>query len=355
MPSRDPSRTEKATPKRREKARKEGNVPKSTELNKAISILGGIIALKIFITFLRERLSEVYLYFIKQSFYLKLTQENLYHVFIYSCKQIAIMVLPIMFIILVLSVVSLRVQVGPLWTTKPLIPKLEVFNLINGIKRIFFDTKTLINLLRSALQALFVGIAPYILLKHEFSNNIANLFYASIPQISVYMLQSGYKMVIYALIPMFVIGLADLAYTRWDYEENLKMTKDEVKDERKQAEGDPTIKNQQKKKMLKVMQQRMLQEVPKADVIITNPTHIAVAILYDPTKAPAPIVVAKGANKLAEKIKQIAREHNVPIRENKPLARALYKNVEIGETIPEELYRAVAAVLAQLYKYKQRR
>ncbi|WP_456324429.1 flagellar biosynthesis protein FlhB [Desulfonauticus submarinus] len=355
MPQRDPSRTEKATPKRRKKARKEGNVPKSGELNKAISILGGLIGLRILLGLISERLSEVYLYFIKQSFNISLNRENIFHLLIYSSKQIAIMVLPIMTFILLLSVVSLRLQVGSLWTTKPLQPKFKNFNLINGIKRLFFDVKTLINMLRSVLQALFVGIAPYIILKTELSHNILNLFYASIPQISSYILQTGYKMTIYALVPMFIIGLADLAYTRWDYEENLKMTKDEVKDERKQAEGDPTIKNKQKKKMLSVMQKRMLQDVPKADVVITNPTHIAVAILYDPTKAPAPIVLAKGANKVAEKIKEIARKNNVPIKENKPLARALYKSVEIGETIPEELYRAVAAVLAQLYKYKKQR
>jgi flagellar biosynthetic protein FlhB len=167
------------------------------------------------------------------------------------------------------------------------------------------------------------------------------------------MLSTGAQMVIIAMVPMLLIAAADLWYTRWDYEENLKMTKDEVKDERKQMEGDPEIKQQQKSKMLQSMSQRMMQDVPKADVVITNPVHLAVALKYDPMQAPAPMVLAKGANRVAERIKDIARENNIPIRENKPLAQALYKMVEIGDAIPEELYQAVAAILAQLHRFRR--
>ncbi len=132
------------------------------------------------------------------------------------------------------------------------------------------------------------------------------------------------------------------------------MTKDEVKDERKNAEGDPVIKNKQKQKMMQVMASRMLQSVPKADVVVTNPTHLAVALRYNAQESPAPIVIAKGADHLAEKIKEIARQNNVPVRENVPLARALYKAVEIGDMIPEELYKAVATLLASIWKLKPR-
>ena len=145
---------------------------------------------------------------------------------------------------------------------------------------------------------------------------------------------------------MVVIAVADLVWTRFQYEENLKMSKDEVKDERKQAEGDPKIKQQQRQKMMAFIAKRMMKEVPRADVVITNPTHYAVALRYDPTVCPAPLVVAKGMNKVAERIKLIAREHHVPIRENRPLAQSLYRLVEVGQPIPEELYKAVAAVLA---------
>ncbi len=355
MPQKDPSRTEKATPKRRKKARDEGNVPRSTELGKAVSILAGVLILRFLIGFLDKNIRETYLYFLRQSFSLELTRENVYHIFLYSSKQIGLMVLPIMFFVFLISLLVTRAQVGPLWTTKPLTPKFKNFNIIQGLKKIFVNIQTLINLTKSVLQAFFVGLAPYLVLKSELTENILPLFYASVSDIAAYILNTGFKVTGYALVPMLLIGVADLIYTRWDYEENLKMTKEEVKDERKQAEGDPQIKSKQKRKMLKVMQQRMLQEVPNADVVITNPTHIAVALAYNPLKAPAPIVLAKGANKMAEKIKEVARKHNVPIKENKPLAWALYKSVEIGETIPEELYRAVAAVLAQLYKYRKRK
>lgn len=134
----------------------------------------------------------------------------------------------------------------------------------------------------------------------------------------------------------------------------MKMTKDEVKDEQKQAEGDPIIKGQQRKKMMAAMSKRMLQSVPKADVVVTNPTHIAVALRYNTAEAPAPVVLAKGADHLAEKIKEIARENRIPIRENVPLARALYSSVEVGDMIPEDLYKAVAAILASIWKLKPR-
>ena len=172
--------------------------------------------------------------------------------------------------------------------------------------------------------------------------------------LAAYILSAAARMVAYALIPMLLIAVADLIYTRWDYEEQLKMTKEEVKDERKQAEGDPKVKQHQRQKMMAVMAKRMMQKVPEADVVITNPTHIAVALRYDALLAPAPVVLAKGVDFVAEKIKEIARENNVPIRENKPLAQALYKSVEIGDTIPEELFQAVAQILAQLWKNKKR-
>jgi flagellar biosynthetic protein FlhB len=243
--------------------------------------------------------------------------------------------------------------VGPLWTTKVFEPKLSQFvNIVGGLKKLIFDVKTIVRLLKSLLSAAAIGLAPYIVLKSKFSL-LPSLFYQNVESIAAFILQTGALMVFYALIPMLIISVADLIYTRWDYEENLKMTKDEVKDERKQMEGDPQIKGQQREKMMESMAQRMLQQVPQADVVITNPTHLAIALAYDALKAPAPLVLAKGAGHMAEKIKEVARENNVPIRENKPLAQALYKAVEVGDIIPEEMYQAVAQILAQLFKHKK--
>jgi len=352
MPQHDPSRTEKATPKRRKKARQEGNVPRSQELSKVMNLLAGVIALRIGISFIGEQIVDLYNWFLNKGIHTQLTQDNAYAIFLFCSQKIALIVLPVMMFIALITFITVRLQVGPLWTTKPLTPKFKNFNLIAGLKKIFIDPKTFIRLARSLLQACVVAIAPYLVLKSEF-HKLLSLFYESTAGISAYILSTGFKMTEYALVPMLIIGIADLIYTRWDYEENLKMTKQEVKDERKQGEGDPTIKSKQKQKMLAAMQKRMIKKVPEADVVITNPTHIAVALKYDPIQAPAPLVLAKGVNHVAEKIKEVARKHNVPIKENKPLARALYKSVEVGDTIPEELYKAVAAILAQLHKFRR--
>jgi flagellar biosynthetic protein FlhB len=195
------------------------------------------------------------------------------------------------------------------------------------LKRLFISPQTLIRLGKSILMAAVIGIAPYIVIRNEM-HHFLPLFYATPTAIGVYMLEMGMKMVKYAMLPMLVIAIADLWYTRWDYEENLKM--------------------------MEVMAQRMLENVPKADVVVTNPTHYAVALRYDAVEAPAPVVLAKGVDHLAERIKEVAREHRVPIRENVPLARALYRQVEVGDMIPEELYQAVASLLASLMKFKAR-
>ena len=226
-----------------------------------------------------------------------------------------------------------------------------MFNIAAWIKALMISPQALVRLGRSLAQALVVGIAPYVVIKQEFPNLIP-LFYQNAQGLAGYILSVGYKMTSYAMVPMILIAVADLWYTRWNYEEEIKMSKDEVKDEQKQAEGDPVIRSAQKQKMFATMAKRMLKEVPTADVVVTNPTHIAVALRYNVMQAPAPLVVAKGLDHLAERIKEIAREHNVPIREDKPLAQALYKQVEIGEIIPEELYQAVAAILAKLDKFK---
>ena len=201
--------------------------------------------------------------------------------------------------------------------------------------------------------ALILGIIPGFILWSEYLNFLP-MYYATPEGVAVYMMETALKVVKYSMIPLIAIAIFDVWQSRYAYNESLKMTKDEVKDERKQSEGDPVIKNKQKQKMMEVMARRMLADVPKADVVVTNPTHIAVALSYDPAKAPAPVVLAKGVNRLAEKIKEVARENRVPIRENVPLARALYKSVEVGEMIPEDLYKAVAAVLASIWRLKPR-
>jgi flagellar biosynthesis protein FlhB len=353
MSQKDPSRTEHATSKRRNKARSEGSVPKSQELPKPLTLLFGLLMLQIYLGTIRTEIENLMHWFFTEGFTFELTPASIYTLFLDCLYSIAIMVLPIMLVIALAAFVVVRLQVGKLWAPKVFKPKFRNFNVIAGLKKLLISKQTIVRLAKSIFMAAAVALGPYIVLKQAFGEVIP-LFYQTADSIAAYVLSAGQTMFYYALTPMILIGIADLLYTRWDYEENLKMTKSEVKDERKQAEGDPMIKNKQRQKMMAVMMRRMMQDVPKADVVITNPTHLAIAIRYNSLEAPAPLVLAKGAGEVAQRIKDIARENNIPIRENKPLARALYKVVEVGDTIPEEFYQAVAAILAQVYKTKQR-
>lgn len=350
----DPSKTEKASAKRRNKQRNEGNVAKGEEITKVVVLLAGLIALRSLIGFYHEQFTEIYRWTFTEAIHIQINEATTYALFTWGVSRMALLVMPLLLVLVFISWLTGRLQVGKLWTTKPLQPKFgKIFNVMSGLKKLFISPATLIKLAKSVLQAFAVGIAPYIVLQQEM-DNLLPLFHADTRGIIAYLLMTGYKMTCYALVPMLLIAIVDLWYQRWNYEEQIKMTKDEVKDERKQAEGDPQIKQQQQKKMMQMMASRMFQDIPKADVVVTNPTHYAVALQYDAMVAPAPLVLAKGVNRVAERIKEVARENNIPIEQNVPLAQALYKQVEIGESIPEELFQAVAAILAKLNKFKNR-
>ena len=350
----DPSKTEKATEKRRNKQRQEGNVAKGQEVNKVMVLLAGVVAMRVMIGYYHEQFIEIYRWTFTEGLLLEVNQNTAYKLFTWGVGKMAALALPFLLFIACIAWLTGRLQVGSLWTTKAMKPNFsKMFNITGTLKKLFLSPDTLINLSKSLLQALAVGLAPYIVLTQEM-DKLLPLFHASTYGVIVFILSTGYKMTCYALIPMLIIAAIDLFYQRWNYEEQIKMTKDEIKDEHKQAEGDPKIKMQQRNKMMEMMASRMFQDIPKADVVITNPTHYAVALQYNPMVAPAPLVLAKGVNRVAERIKEVAREHNIPIQQNVPLAQALYKQVEIGETIPEELFQAVAAILAKLEKFKNR-
>ncbi|MDR0828344.1 MAG: flagellar biosynthesis protein FlhB [Desulfovibrio sp.] len=350
--ARDPSKTENATPKRRNKARSEGNVAKSQEVVKAVSVLAGLIGLTVCLRYMNSELMGIFRHFLSQApSYRDISDAGVYEIVLWLSISLAKIILPCILLIGLMVFVSLRVQVGKLWTTKVFSFKLDRFNPVNGLKRMFFSLQTLIRMGKSLLQALCIGLAPLWIVKAEMKN-FPTLYYMDATGIAVYILEISSRMVIYALVPMILIAAVDFFYTRWDYAQNLKMSKDEVKDERKQQEGDEKIKAAIRQKMMKMSMRRMIKDVAKADVVITNPTHIAVALRYNPMEAPAPVVLAMGVDAVAEKIKEAARQHGVPIRENKTLARALYKQTEIGDLIPAELFQAVALILAQIWKTK---
>lgn len=353
MSQRDPSKTEQATPKRVNKAREDGSVPKSQELPKPLLLLVAIFALRMHMDTIRQEMQDLMHWFFQEGFVFDMTRTAINALFQRCIYSMAVMVMPVVLVVAVAAYLTIRLQVGKLWAPKVFKFQFRFQGIGAVLKRMLVSKDTFIRLGKSMAMAAAVAIGPYIVLKHAFFEVIP-LFFQTPYNIAAYVLSSSSTMVYYALAPMLLIGIADLIYTRWSYSENLKMTKSEVKDERRQAEGDPVIKNKQRMKMMAVIQRRMMKDVPKADVVITNPTHLAIAIRYNVQEAPAPVVLAKGAGAVAERIKDIARQHGVPIRENKPLARALYKVVEVGDTIPEEFYQAVAAILAQIYKARGR-
>ena len=261
--------------------------------------------------------------------------------------RLLIILLPVLLIGFAVAFVSDLFQVKWRPTSKPLQPKFSKLNPLNGIKKIF-SAQSLVELVKSVAKILLIALVTYSYIKKK-SGLLYALYDMSMMQavnlIGETVIELGIRI---SAIYMIIAG-ADFMYQKYKFKNDMKMTKQEVKEEYKNAEGDPEIKGKIKARMREASQRRMMQAMPKADVVITNPTHYAVAIRYDTEVAPAPIVVAKGSDYLAQKIKQIARENNVEIVEDKPLARMLFANVDVDKQIPPELYQAVAEILAMVY------
>ena len=350
-------KTEPATAKKLRDAREEGKVAKSKELTAAFDLIVLFLVLKIFISFVAEQLLETFTYTYKLlPDFLEMNAKDVSGQAITSflsniLLRILITCAPFFAFGLAITLVVSIYQVGWKVTTKPLQPKLDKFNPINGFKRIF-SKDSLFELGKSILKIGLIVYIAYISIREE-ADSLFILYEIPLVQaillVGQVVLDAGLKISIAYLI----VGIADYIYNKYKFKEDMKMTKQEVKDEYKNTEGNPEIKGRQRQKMREVSQRRMMQDVPKADVVITNPTHYAVAVQYDAEKAKAPIVLAKGEDSLAQKIKEVARENHVEIVENKPLARMLYANVDIGQEIPPELYQAVAEVLAMVYNTRQ--
>ncbi len=347
----DPSKTEKATPKRRNKLREEGNVAKSQEFTKTMTLVGGFAMLYVYMPYAGKKIGAFWIECFNNLDEYIITQSSAYAIFWKFITQLALITGPILIAISLTAYITLKRQVGNLWTTKVFQFKWSRFNIFNGLKRMLFSADAYVRLFKAILIALCVGYVPYLFILGE-SAAFSGLYYTNAQGLADYLLDASIRMTKLTLIPIVAVGVFDLWYSFYRYEENNKMSKQEVKDEEKQMLGDPLIKQKQKQKMFEFMQKRMMQSVPKADVIVTNPTHYAVALQYDPTLCPAPIVLAKGKDHVALRIKDIAREHGIPIKENKLLARSLYASVEIGDPIPEDLYKAVASIIAEIWRMK---
>ncbi len=352
-------KTEPATAKKLEDARKEGQVAKSQEINNAIGLVVLFLVLKVFISFIGEHLIGVF-----QLIYNKIPEfidESAGGMSVFLASTIInnvmltiLMILaPFLGIGFAMAILSNVLQIKWKVTTKPMRPKFSKINPRSGFKRIF-SKDSVFELLKSILKIVIILYVAYTSIK-DHQNELFLLY--DIPLLQVVLLvgtiviDTGLKI---ALVYIF-IGLLDFVYQKHKFKEDMKMTKQEVKDEFKNTEGNPEIKGRQRSKMREASQRRMMQSLPSADVVITNPTHYAVAIKYDAQKYSAPVVVAKGENFLAQKIKEVAKDHHIEIVENKPLARMLYANVDVGQEVPPELYQAVAEVLAFVYNLRENR
>lgn len=344
-------KTEDATQKKLEDVRKEGNVAKSKEIVTAATLLSLYLCVRFLLGFVGNR----FLIAFKQFYELipKLVEEginipNFNMLMIQTLLNILLAMLPFMLAGLLVSIFGNTLQFEFKVTTKPLQPKLSKINPISGFKRMF-SLNTVVELVKSILKIVLISYVAYgVIMDH-----IKDLFLIYDLQLNnaLLLMKDIVSELLLKISMVFVaIAAADYLYQKWKFKDDNKMTKQEVKDEYKNAEGDPHVKGQQKQRMRQASQRRMMAAVPEADVVITNPTHFAVALAYKSGENLAPVVVAKGADFMASRIKDIAKEHQVDIVENKQLARMLYYNVDVDAEIPPELYQAVAEVLAYVYQ-----
>lgn len=347
-------KTEKATPKRRREAREKGQVLQSKEINSALVLL---------VVFLSMNLFKKYWYLEFYKFYHKVLDYSYDINSVYTFKNITKFLnetlliiiklsLPLLLISLAVGLICNYMQVGFLFTTKTLTIKLSKLNPISGFKKMF-SMKSIVELVKSLFKTfvLIYVTASYLLKEY---NNILNVFDMNIEQTVEYAWSLVLNIVVRSALVLLVLAILDYYYKKWEHEKGLKMSKQEIKEEYKQTEGDPKIKSKIKEKQRQIAMRRMMQDVPKADVVITNPTHFAVALVYNDDSFEAPKVIAKGQDLIAQNIKKIAKENDIPLFENKPLARKLFFTVDIGEFIPPDLYHAVAEVLAYIYSLKNK-
>jgi flagellar biosynthetic protein FlhB len=344
-------KTLQPTPRKIEKAREKGKVVKSTELTSGIMIFGGLIALRLLYPYLLSRSSAVITRYLSGT-RMALDLHDLEILATNTIVSLLSIIGPFLCVVAGIALVANYSQVGFIFTTTPVTPSLDKIDPIQGAKRLF-STRTLVKTAVNLAKAALVGVVFFYSIKASLAEYI-QLGDSDINTVIGFIAKEIFNIGIKAAALLLVLGFADYAYQKREYIKNLMMTHHEMKEEFKELEGSPITKSRIKSVQKSLARQRMMKEVPEATVVVTNPTHVAVAIKYDPETTPAPVVVAKGKRLLAERIKEIALAHGVPIYENKPLARSLFDLVEVGDMIPESLYKAVAEVLSFVYRLSGR-
>jgi flagellar biosynthetic protein FliR/FlhB len=343
-------KTEEATPKKKSEARKKGQIAKSKEIALAITLLTSTLVILILSGYVGNQLKATMITFLNNYLTTSLTYNSVQNITIIVVWRLAIIFLPIVIPIMLMGVLANFFQTGALITSETLKPDISKINPLNGFKRMF-SLRSVIELLKDTAIVAVVGYVGYTFVMNNYMYilTLGDLKPEAVAQVIGSLSVSIFFRI---TIIMIIIALIDYIYQRFQFSKDLKMSKQEIKEEFKQDEGDPQIKGKIRQKQREMAMRRMMQEVPKATVVVTNPTHISIALKYEKGQE-APVVVAKGADNVALRIKQIARNSEVPIIENKPLARLMYSQVELNEEIPADMYQAVAEILALVYKIKK--
>jgi flagellar biosynthesis protein FlhB len=345
-------KTEQPSGKKLSDARDRGQVAKSTELNSLVVFGGGLVLIFLSKGFIGEKLS----FFTKEIFSsldtFNINQTILQTYFLKWTLFLFIVMAPILLGLIVVSLVSNISQVGLKFSGKAFAPKMNRFNPVAGIKRIFFSSHSLIELLKSLAKLTVVGVFAFFIISKLIQDTF-ELVNLSVEETVSFMISAAFSMVWKIMLLFTIIAAVDFIFQKTKFKKEMMMTKQEVKEEVKQTEGDPLVKSRIRKNMMQSSRRRMMKDIPVADVVITNPTHFAIAVKYEMNKDNAPKVLAKGMDELAQKIKKIAVENGVPLYEDRELAQTLFKVCEVGDVIPAKLFKAVAQILAYIYQMKK--
>ncbi|HPG37963.1 MAG TPA: flagellar biosynthesis protein FlhB [bacterium] len=345
-------RSEKATAKKRQEAREKGNVPRSNEVNSAVILLVSSLCFIMFGKHMFNGLKIVTHNIFANFSSMEVSVTNLQNISLNAGITFAYIIGPFMLSVMVAGVVANVLQSGITLSAHSIEPKLEKINPLSGFKRLF-SLRSFVELLKNILKMAIILIVGYKTIKGEYSE-FYDLTNQDIGQIIAFIGSLSLKLFLRVGVVFILLAALDFIYQKYEYEKNLKMTKQEIKEEFKQSEGDPLVKSRIRSIQRETARRRMMSEVPKADVVIVNPIHVAVALKFNSDEMTAPVVVAKGLRKVAEKIKEIARENNVPIVEKPLVARLLFKSAQVGREIPVELYQVVAEILAYVYQMKNK-
>ena len=345
-------KTEEPTPKKKKDARKQGNIAKSAEVNKAMTFIAILVVIYMMSGSIISELQGFIVNILSGDFSMTMNDNTIKILMFKVMMSFMKIVLPISLIIMVFGILGSLIQTGLFFSMESLKPKFSKLNPLTGLKNMF-SMKAIVNLIKSMVVICIMIYLGYSFMSKNFEGIIksGDIYLPYLFNIVLDLIKSILTSITLAVA---VVAALDYGYEKFSHKKGLKMTKQEVKEEYKQMEGDPHIKGKIKQKQRQMANQRMMQAVPSSTVIVTNPTHISIAIRYEQGKDTTPIVVAKGADEVAFRIREIAKSHDIPIIENVPLARLIYKEVDIDQEIPEEMYKAVAEVLVAVYKIKNK-